>query len=153
MVTQAQRDEVVEEAVVKFSFSVPVGAAGDNRLSGLHDRFNILMAVNKYPAFHTARVFAVSVFHCNSCECACVLFVCRMVVSVMPFVDLSYLSKPGSLANLVSQCRSVVFQSARVPLLASGLDASSGGGSEFTLSLNFALVRAAPARVCVNLCL
>lgn len=41
------RGRVIEEAVVKFGFSVPTGTVGEDRLLGLKDRFNVLMDVNR----------------------------------------------------------------------------------------------------------
>jgi len=92
---------------VKFGFSVPVGAEGEDRLKGVQDRFEVITEVNK------------------------------IIADSMLYVDLSQLSRPDSLAGLVSRCRSFIFPQARMPLLRSGLDATAGGGSEFQLSLNF----------------
>lgn len=38
----------MHEAIVKFAFSVPVGATGDARLDGIKDRFRMLMQLNQY---------------------------------------------------------------------------------------------------------
>ena len=47
-ITVADRERIVHEAIVKFAFSVPVGAAGDVRLDGIKDRFRMLMQLNQY---------------------------------------------------------------------------------------------------------
>ena len=52
------------------------------------------------------------------------------------------MSKPDSVAYLISACRDIVLESSRSPLLAEALRVTERGGSEFELALGYFAVRA-----------
>jgi hypothetical protein len=54
----------------------------------------------------------------------------------LPFVDLTLVDQPGSVASLLSLCRGLIFDSVKTPLWEEALSATTGSGGQFELRLS-----------------